>query len=229
MLALALPALGMKLGESGADSLPRSIPVMRTYDAMTAAFPQTGFAHTVAMWSDDSQPLDKAAVRQGVAATGRRRRAQRALRRPGRRPHRLRTDGRTATVDLAMTGDFNTDRSKQSLALLRDDLVPALQRPAAGRRGAVTGDTAGLGRLHRDVAGAPAARLRLRARSDLPGAGARIPVGRRRRHCGGAEPAVGRRGVRSAGADLPARFGRRPARASSRAASSSTGCRCSCS
>ena len=47
LATLALPALGMKLGEAGADSLPRSIPVVRTYDAMTAAFPQTGFAHTV--------------------------------------------------------------------------------------------------------------------------------------------------------------------------------------
>ena len=62
MLALAAPALGMRLGESGADSLPRSIPVMRTYDAMTAAFPQTGFAHTVVVWSDDGR-LDRAAVR----------------------------------------------------------------------------------------------------------------------------------------------------------------------
>jgi len=44
MVALALPALGMRTGEAGADSLPRSIPIMNTYDAMTAAFPQTGFA-----------------------------------------------------------------------------------------------------------------------------------------------------------------------------------------
>ena len=44
-------------------------------------------------------------------------------------------DGRTATVDLAMVGDFNSDRSKDSLALLRDDLAPALQDERAGRRG----------------------------------------------------------------------------------------------
>ena len=34
---------------------------------MTAAFPQTGFAHTVVVWSDDDQPLDQAAVQTGVA------------------------------------------------------------------------------------------------------------------------------------------------------------------
>jgi putative drug exporter of the RND superfamily len=52
-------------------------------------------------------------------------------------------NGRTATVDLAMTGDFNTDRSKQSLALLRDDLAPALHDRLPGTDVAVTGDTAG--------------------------------------------------------------------------------------
>ena len=66
MLALALPAVGMKLGESGADSLPRSIPEVTTYDAMTDAFPQTGFSHTVVVWSDSNQPLDKAAVTTGL-------------------------------------------------------------------------------------------------------------------------------------------------------------------
>ena len=143
LVTLALPALGMKLGETGAASLPRSIPVVRTYDAMTAAFPQTGFAHTVAVWSDHGQPLDKAAVRDGVAK----------MVSDAGRTHRFADlsdahadfapDGRTATVDLAMTGDFNTDRSKQSLALLRDDLAPALHNRLPGTEVAVTGDTAG--------------------------------------------------------------------------------------
>ena len=116
---------------------------MRTYDAMTTAFPQTGFAHTVAMWSDDNQPLDKAAVRQGVAAMVAD--AERSGRFADLSDARVdfAPDGRTATVDLAMTGDFNTDRSKQSLALLRDDLAPALHDRLPGTEVAVTGDTAG--------------------------------------------------------------------------------------
>ena len=51
-------------------------------------------------------------------------------------------DGRTATVDLAMVGDFNSDQSKESLALLRDDLAPALQESVPHAEVAVTGDTA---------------------------------------------------------------------------------------
>jgi RND superfamily putative drug exporter len=143
LATLALPALGMKLGEAGADSLPRSIPIMRTYDAMTAAFPQTGFAHTVVVWSDSSRPLDKAAVQQGVAAL------VSDANRSGRFADLSGThadfapDGRTATIDLAMTGDFNTNRSKESLAFLRSDVAPALHHRVPGSEVAVTGDTAG--------------------------------------------------------------------------------------
>ncbi len=142
LVALAAPALGMRLGESGADSLPRSIPVMRSYDAMTAAFPQTGFAHTVVVWSDDGR-LDKAAVRSGVRelvsdaeATGRFADLSDAT-------VRFAPDGRTAAVDIAMTGDFNGDRAQASLDALRDDLVPALRASLPGTEVAVTGDTAG--------------------------------------------------------------------------------------
>ena len=30
---------------------------LRTYDRLTAAFPQNGFAHTVVLWSHDGAPL----------------------------------------------------------------------------------------------------------------------------------------------------------------------------
>jgi RND superfamily putative drug exporter len=133
----------MRLGESGADSLPRSIPVMRSYDAMTAAFPQTGFAHTVVVWSEDGGPLDETAVRTGVrelvadaSATGRFADLSDAT-------VRFAPDRRTAAVDIAMTGDFNGDRASASLDVLRDDLVPALRSDLPGTEIAVTGDTAG--------------------------------------------------------------------------------------
>jgi RND superfamily putative drug exporter len=142
MVALALPALGMKLGESGADSLPRSIPVMRTYDAMTAAFPQTGFAHTVVIWTDDGRQLDKGAVVAGadrlIADAGRSGRFADL----GESRVDFAPDGRTAKVDLAMVGDFNSDRSKESLAVLRDRLAPALKERVPGAEVAVTGDAA---------------------------------------------------------------------------------------
>jgi uncharacterized membrane protein YdfJ with MMPL/SSD domain len=39
LLALAIPALSMNVVQSGSDDLPRDIPVMKTYDRFTAAFP----------------------------------------------------------------------------------------------------------------------------------------------------------------------------------------------
>jgi RND superfamily putative drug exporter len=143
MLALAMPAMGMRLGEAGADSLPRSIPIMQTYDAMTTAFPQTGFAHTVAIWSDDSKPLDKPAVEKGVASLVSSAERSGRFADLGDAKVQFAPNGRTATVDLAMTGDFNTDRSKRSLSLLRDELAPALHDGLPGNEVAVTGDTAG--------------------------------------------------------------------------------------
>ena len=143
MLALAAPALGLRLGESGADSLPRSIPQVRTYDAMTAAFPATGFAHTVVIHSTDGTRLDRPAVRAGVATlVGGAERTGRFADLSGARAD-FAPDGRTAQVDLAMVGDYNTDRSKRSLAVLRDDLVPALRADLPDTDVAVTGDAAG--------------------------------------------------------------------------------------
>jgi RND superfamily putative drug exporter len=142
MVALAVPALGMRTGEAGADSLPRSIPIMKTYDAMTAAFPQTGFAHTVVVWSPDGKPLDRAALNAGVddminqaEATGRFASLSdvHAVVAP---------DGKTAQIDLPVTGDFNTDRSQRSLAAVREHIAPTLAAHLPAAEVATTGDTA---------------------------------------------------------------------------------------
>jgi len=143
LLALAAPALGMRLGESGADSLPRSIPELRTYDAMTAAFPDTGFAHTVVVWSADDRPLDVAAARHALGdladaadRTGR-------FTGLGEAAVAVAPDRRTATLDLPMDGDFNSEQARQGLAVLRTELVPPLADRLPGAEVAVTGDTAG--------------------------------------------------------------------------------------
>ncbi len=143
LTALAVPALGMRLGESGADSLPRSIPEVRTYDAMTAAFPQTGFTHTIAVWDADGEPLDRSAVTTGLHSLVRSAEGSGQFADLGDSAVAFAPDGSTATVDLAMTGDFNGDRAASSLDLLRDDLVPALRADLPDTEIAVTGDAAG--------------------------------------------------------------------------------------
>jgi RND superfamily putative drug exporter len=53
--ALALPALDMKLKSTGEEDLPRSIPVMRSYDRLTDAFPSEGTNHVVAVRAEPGQ------------------------------------------------------------------------------------------------------------------------------------------------------------------------------
>ena len=50
----------MHLRTTGPEDLPRSVPELRTYDRVVAAFPQEGTTHEIVVWSD--QPLDRTAV-----------------------------------------------------------------------------------------------------------------------------------------------------------------------
>ncbi|MEK8107635.1 MMPL family transporter [Micromonospora sp. M12] len=49
LLALAAPALGMKLKFPGMEDLPRTTAAMQAYDRLTAAFPSAGTNHVVAV------------------------------------------------------------------------------------------------------------------------------------------------------------------------------------
>src|SRR3712207_761104 len=49
LLAVAAPALGMKLKFPGTEDLPRTTPAMQAYDRLTAAYPSNGTTHLVAV------------------------------------------------------------------------------------------------------------------------------------------------------------------------------------
>ncbi|WP_426564894.1 MMPL family transporter [Angustibacter sp. McL0619] len=142
MVALALPALGMRTGEAGADSLPRSIPIMKTYDAMTAAFPQTGFAHTVVVHSGSAR-IDQAALDAGVTRLVADAKATGQFTGLDDVQPNIAPDGRTATIDVPMTGDFSSKAAGRSLTTLRERLVPTLSAGLPGTQVMVTGPTAG--------------------------------------------------------------------------------------
>ena len=63
LVALALPALGMKTGEASMEAMGESVPAIAPYAALTEAFPQEGSAHTIAVWSPDDAPLDLSATK----------------------------------------------------------------------------------------------------------------------------------------------------------------------
>ena len=100
LLALAAPALGMKLKFPGMEDLPRTTPAMQAYDRLTAAFPSTGTTHVVAVQA----PAGRGGGRRSralddLAAAGRGGPAVRADRRgrAGRRGLRRRPGGACCT------------------------------------------------------------------------------------------------------------------------------------
>ncbi len=53
LIALAIPALGMTTTQSGPDDLPQDLPIMKTYDRYTAAFPDKVNVNEVVVEADD--------------------------------------------------------------------------------------------------------------------------------------------------------------------------------
>jgi RND superfamily putative drug exporter len=156
LLALALPALGMRLRPVTGQDLPRSVPILRAYDRLNAAFPERGEAHTVVLRSTGAAPLPRAEVTAAVADLARRAGASGLFATGGTAPApRFSTDGRVAALDLAIPYQASDPRAGRSLDLLRERLVPATLGRVAGTWTGVTGRTAGT----RDFADQLASRL----------------------------------------------------------------------
>ncbi|MEU7585185.1 MMPL family transporter [Micromonospora sp. NPDC049230] len=141
LLALAAPALGMKLKFPGSEDLPRTTPAMQAYDRLTAAFPSNGTNHVVAVRAPAEQ-----ADRVRAALTDL---ATRAAGDPLFAPAEadgpkieVSADRRVSVLDVATPYTSRDDRSVQSLEKLRGDLVPAELRDIPGIEYAVGGGVA---------------------------------------------------------------------------------------
>jgi RND superfamily putative drug exporter len=138
--ALAAPALGMTLKLPSEADLPRSIPIMQSYDRMTAAFPSTGASHLVAVQAPAAElPRVKAALADLYRRTAG----------DGRFAHdrmpELRTsrDGRVTTMEVGVTAASGSPAAYDTLAELRSTLVPATVGTVPGADYAVGGWIAG--------------------------------------------------------------------------------------
>jgi uncharacterized membrane protein YdfJ with MMPL/SSD domain len=138
LLALCIPVLGMHTALPGTDSLPRSLPIMQTYDRIQAAFPGKEIAATVAVESD---AIDTPAGRAALADLRRRALASGAVNQPITVD--VAQDGRVARIDLPIDGDGADATSRRALETIRGELTPALRAELApGSTIAVTGMTA---------------------------------------------------------------------------------------
>jgi len=137
LLALAAPALGMRLGSPPNSGFPASAPVMRTMAKIQAAFPQSPSpAMVVVSGRDLTRPAVTDAIsglRSSATSTG-----------PIRPPVRASViaDGRALLVQVPLAGSGSGSVSAHALNVLRGRILPATLGQVAGVRYAVTGWTA---------------------------------------------------------------------------------------
>ena len=186
LVALALPVLHMQTALPGASSLPRNIPIVRTYDRIQKAFPGGSEPAYVGVQAPD---VRAASVQRAVAELIREASQTKGLLHPV--TVQQSNDHKAETVSIPLAGDGTNATSDAALVRLRA-LVPqtigAVPGVAGGRHRQHRGDR----RLRLDDELAHADRVRVRARDGVPAAPVHVPLDRDPDPGDRAEPAVGR-------------------------------------
>jgi uncharacterized membrane protein YdfJ with MMPL/SSD domain len=137
LLVMASPVLHMHTADSGTEAIPRSLPIMKVYDKMQAAFPGGEIpAEVVIKAKDVTTPKITAAVKQlerDAIATGQ-------VKQPV--DVTVSADKTVMQISLPILGTGTDKASNESLATLRGEVVPKFA-DAAGTKAYVTGMTAG--------------------------------------------------------------------------------------
>jgi uncharacterized membrane protein YdfJ with MMPL/SSD domain len=138
LVALAIPALGLKSVTSGVDEMPDDIPVIQTYNKVKETFPQEGVTATVVMEVPDVQA---GAPTQAIADL-----TDRVQRNPELFKHGTELieseDKTVAQINIPTIGSGTDQASLDALKKLRDDIVPATVGAVEGATVNVTGDAA---------------------------------------------------------------------------------------
>jgi len=137
LVALAAPALQMRMATPGPDTFPKSLDAVKTYDRMQQAFPGTALPASVVV----SAPNVKSPAVRGAIADFRRK----ALA-TGRifEPITVTTnaDATVADISVPIAGTGTDAASNASLAVLRDEVVPTTIGAVPNAEAGVTGLTA---------------------------------------------------------------------------------------
>jgi uncharacterized membrane protein YdfJ with MMPL/SSD domain len=137
LVALAIPALQMRIVTSGIDQLPQDLPIIQTYNKVKAVFPAEGVTATVVVEADDVRSGPAAA---GIAALRARIRDSKTFL-PGTETTYSR-DGTVVKIDVPTRGNGTDAASTRALSALRDTIIPATVGRAEGASVNVTGDAA---------------------------------------------------------------------------------------
>ena len=137
MLALAAPALHLRLANPGTETLPQNLSTVKTYNKLQKAFPgQANSAQVVVKTADVRRPAVKAAIadlKRTAIATGQ-----------FSTPTAVDVNPRhtIAVVSIAMQGKGTDDKSLAALKTLRKTVIPATIGTLEGADVGVTGATA---------------------------------------------------------------------------------------
>jgi uncharacterized membrane protein YdfJ with MMPL/SSD domain len=137
LVALAIPALNMHTVVSGADDLPRDIPVVKTYDRVTAAFPGEAAGATVVVEANDvgSGPV-------AAAISDLRHEAESDPQVAGQVSVERNAGDTVASIEIPTVGSGSDAEATRAMEGVRDRLVPAAFDGVAGAEVNVTGDAA---------------------------------------------------------------------------------------
>jgi RND superfamily putative drug exporter len=137
LVALALPALGLRMAQPGPDTFPRSLPAVQTYDRMQDAFPGAALpAYVVVKAADVSSPEMQAAIAELEE------RALASGRVNGEITVAVNDDATVANITVPIDGKGTDAESNASLAMLRGEVVPETVGSVPGAEAGVTGLTA---------------------------------------------------------------------------------------
>jgi uncharacterized membrane protein YdfJ with MMPL/SSD domain len=138
LVVLALPALNMHTVNSGVQGLPRSLPIMQTYDRIQTAFPGGPLPAVIAVQADD---VNAPAVQQGIDAMTKKAIASGQMSEPV--TTQVNPRHTLEIVNIPMAGDGTDKTSEAALATLRNEVIPTMIASVRGVEVNVSGMTAG--------------------------------------------------------------------------------------
>jgi uncharacterized membrane protein YdfJ with MMPL/SSD domain len=137
LVALAIPALNMKIVVTSVDDLPQDLSVIQTYNRLKDAFPKEGVTVDVALEGEDVHSVPtEAAISQLV------RRVETSDGVIGRPEVEYSDDRTVALISIPTEGNGNDEESTAALNEIRDDAIPATIGAVDGLRINVSGNAA---------------------------------------------------------------------------------------
>ncbi|MGI9556329.1 MAG: MMPL family transporter [Solirubrobacterales bacterium] len=137
LIALAIPAIGMKTETGSVEALPQDLEVVQTYERITASFPAEGNEAVVVVSGDD---LRSAGVPGAVDSLRNQARGSESIVGPAEVEYSA--SGNEAAITVPIAGEGTDDASSLALDELRGVAVPAAFAGTSGLEVNVSGWTA---------------------------------------------------------------------------------------